>query len=264
MSCKSFEGKAVIVTGSNSGIGEAIALLFARKGAMVTLCGRDEKRLEETLNKCIEVSGGASGRFVCVAGDVTEEKARKEIVAKTVETFGKLDVLVPNAGVCPSSSIVTDTEEMFDLIINTNLKAVYFLIQEALPYLEKTKGNVVCVSSSLTSHPLPVMEIYQMSKAGIDHLVRTLALSQAPKGIRVNGVNPTLVVSTRLFGRDETNRRMLSSLDEDFGKKHPLHGRASTVEEQAEVVVFLAGGGAGFVTGQSVTVDGGLCLGKRP
>ncbi|XP_005094557.1 3-oxoacyl-[acyl-carrier-protein] reductase FabG [Aplysia californica] len=262
MSSQDFAGKSVVVTGSNSGIGESIALLLAQRGAMVTLCGRDEERLQSVLGKCQEASGGNSDRFITVQGDLNDKAARDRILEETIAKFGKLDVLIANAGVSPKTKIEDDTEELFDFVFNTNLKSVYFLIQAALPLLEKTKGNIVCVSSIVSTMPVLWNQLYQMAKAGMDQLVRTLALSQGPKGIRVNAINPTIVL-TRLHERQGQGEARKRELEENMGRRHPLHARSSTPEEQAEVAVFLASDGAGFVTGQCVKVDGGITLGKR-
>ena len=188
------EGKVCIVTGSSSGIGEGIALMLAKRGAFVTLCGRDLARLQTVQTSCVEASGGNSQRFLTVAGDVTEPSVRKDIVQKTVDKFGRLDVLIPNAGVAAKTSIYNATEESYDQIMNLNCKSTFFLIQQALPHLELSQGNVVVVSSyaSLcvgTTHNA----IYAMSKAALDHMVRCLAVDLGPKNIRVNSVNPGLI-----------------------------------------------------------------------
>ncbi|XP_005094556.1 oxidoreductase asL5 [Aplysia californica] len=262
MSSQDFAGKSAIVTGASSGIGESIALLLAQRGAMVTLCGRDEERLQRVQGKCQEASGGNSDRFITVQGDLNDKAVRDRILEETIAKFGKLDVLIANAGASPKTNIDSDTEELFDFIFSTNLKSSYFLIQGSLPLLEKTKGNIVCVSSIVSTMPALWNQLYQMAKAGMDQLVRALALSQGPKGIRVNAINPTLVY-TRIHERQGDGEAHRERLHEYLGRRHPLHARASTPEEQAEVAVFLASDGAGFVTGQCVKVDGGITLGKR-
>ncbi|CAG5117582.1 unnamed protein product [Candidula unifasciata] len=137
-------GKVAVVTGSSSGLGEEVAVLFASRGAKVTLCGRNEERLRSVLEKVVKANGGHEDRYLTVQGDLNDKNVRKEIVEKTVEKFGRLDILVPSAGVIhPNQSISTTTEDVYADIMDTNLKSVFFLIQEAVPYLEKTKGTII-------------------------------------------------------------------------------------------------------------------------
>ncbi|KAH9495433.1 hypothetical protein Btru_015098 [Bulinus truncatus] len=240
---RDFTDKVVIITGSSSGIGECTAILFAQSGACVVLCGRDEKRLSNVLLKCQELSGSLD-KFLVVQGDLTDAQIRKQIIEQTVNKFGRIDILIPNAGIVSENGGVTDaTEAAFDQIMNVNTKAVFFLILEAIPHLEKTKGCVINVSSIGSSMMYPEEIIYGMSKAAVDHMTRTFALSLAPKGIRVNAINPTLV-KTNVY-RD-FNQETMNKSYEDFGRLHPLHGRNSTCEEQASTILFLASFDASF------------------
>ncbi|CAL1541397.1 unnamed protein product [Lymnaea stagnalis] len=258
---REFEGKAVIVTGSSAGIGEAIAFLFAQRGASVTLCGRDEERLNASLEKCLKAGGETtSDKIIMVCGDVNERQVRTSIVESTVKKFGRLDVLVANHADGSSSNFAEETEDEYDKIMNTNLKSVVFLIKEAIPHLEKSQGNIVCVSSVGSTKASPGHVSYLLSKAGMDHMVRCLALEYAPKGIRVNAVNPGLVSNTLIARHYKGNPQQLKAYLDSIAAKHPLRGRASTAEEQAEVVSFLASERASFVTGQCVKVDGGASL----
>ncbi|CAG5130844.1 unnamed protein product, partial [Candidula unifasciata] len=194
-----FNDKVAIVTGSSSGIGEAIAVAFASRGANVTLCGRDAQRLKSVFDKVVEISGGHQSRFLTVEGDVNDAAVRKEIIDKTVEKFGRLDILVPNAGQAGIlGSISNATEETYDAVMNTNLKSVFFLIQQAIAHLEKSKGTIVIISSNVTSMVMPFGAVYSMSKVALDHLTRCLAVDLGQKGIRVNGVNPGYI-PTRIF-----------------------------------------------------------------
>ena len=177
-----FDGKVVVVTGARSGIGEAIAVLFAERGASVALCGRDKDRLQNVVEKCTKVSGGFSQRFISVQGDLKNEDVRKSTVDKTVETFGRIDVLIANAGVSRNTKFGYDNEDVYDLIMDTNLKSVYFLTQYAMKHLEKSKGNVVFVSSVMSQSATSACEIYSLGKAALDQLVRVLAFSRARKG----------------------------------------------------------------------------------
>uniref|UniRef100_A0A0B7BDV8 Uncharacterized protein n=2 Tax=Arion vulgaris TaxID=1028688 RepID=A0A0B7BDV8_9EUPU len=126
--------KVAIVTGSSAGIGEAIALLLASQGAKVTITGRDKDRVKSALEKAVSVSGRSQDEFLAVTGDVNNPTVRKEIIERTVIKFGRLDILVANAGVASTTtSFLQDTEETYNTVLDTNLKSVFFLIQKAVP-----------------------------------------------------------------------------------------------------------------------------------
>ncbi|KAK0047969.1 3-oxoacyl-[acyl-carrier-protein] reductase FabG [Biomphalaria pfeifferi] len=257
---KDFKDKVVVITGASSGIGECTAILFAQHGANVVLCGRDEGRLSSALQKCLEKSVGNADKHLEVQGDITDSRVRRRIIQQTMDKFGHLDVLVSNAGIMTENISLEDaTEEAFDLTINTNVKAGFFLIQEAIPHLEKSQGCIIVVSSITSSIADTDEIIYGMSKAAVDYMTKTYALGLAPKGIRVNAINPTSVSSTRLeryYCSEEESK--LSYLK--YASNQPLHRRNSTPEEQAQTILFLASPAASFITGQCVKVDGGSSL----
>ena len=180
-----FRDKAVIVSGSSSGIGEATAILFASRGANVTVCGRDELRVQSVVETCLKAGqdAGYTNKVIAVAGDMTCADVRADTVRKTVETFGQLDVLVANhGGQYLTSNLDGVTEENFDKNMDMNVKSVLFLIKEAVPHLEKSGGSVV-VTSSIASELCGVQNItYHMGKAAVDHMVRCLSLEFGPKG----------------------------------------------------------------------------------
>ncbi|CAL1532656.1 unnamed protein product [Lymnaea stagnalis] len=252
------DGKVAIVTGSSSGIGEAIAITFASRGAKVTLCGRDPDRLQSVLRKAVEVSGGHKDRFITVLGDVGDEVIRKRIVEETVTAFGQLDILVPNAGVSvPHATIRDATPELYDSVMDINVKAVFFLVQVALPSLEKSKGNIVFVSSMLSALTGVPLIVYPMSKAAIDHLARCLAVELGPKGIRVNTVNPSYIPTRIRRAYDPNVEAAALAWSQKELAVQPLQGRAGTAQDVAEAAAFLASDAAGFITGQHVILDGG-------
>jgi len=249
-----------IVTGANSGLGEAIAVMLAQRGASVTLCGRDEARLEASLALCVEASGGQADRFVSIPGDVTSAAYRKTVVQQTADRFGRLDILVANAGVNnPDSGILTATEAGYDAIMDINVKAVFFQIQEAVPYLESSSGNIVVISSISSVVASSPNIVYPMSKAAIDHMVRCLAVDLGPKNIRVNAVNPSFIPTRirRDYASGEDMDKLVQEVLSGEVKKQPLGNAGVTREAIAEAVCYLSSDAASFVTGQCLPVDAG-------
>uniref|UniRef100_A0A0B7AEW0 Uncharacterized protein n=1 Tax=Arion vulgaris TaxID=1028688 RepID=A0A0B7AEW0_9EUPU len=257
----SLNNKVAIVTGSSSGIGESIAILFASKGARVTLCGRDQERLKSVFNKAVEVSGGHQDRFLIFQGDINDQKFRKETISKTVEKFGRLDILVANAGVGGTNqSLLTATEDSYNFIMDTNLKSVFFLIQQAVPHLEKSKGNIINISSIVTDMALADVPIYSMSKVALDHLTRCLAVDLGAKGIRVNAINPGYI-ETRIMRYHGDLETIVSDISKVEITKQVLKHRLGTGEDVAEVAAFLASDSTSFITGENIRVDGGRIFG---
>ncbi|GFN93052.1 glucose 1-dehydrogenase 3 [Plakobranchus ocellatus] len=262
-------GKTVIVTGSSSGIGQATAVLFASKGCNVTLCGRDLTRLQNAVDICKQAaakSGHSGSKFISIQGDLTDSTVRDAVVEKTVEAFGCIDVVVSNHAVAVAKDNVENlTEEAFDTIFNTNLKSGLFLIKRALPFLEKRKGCVVCVSSiAQECCTKKGLFAYSGSKAAVEHLAQCMALDFGPKGIRVNCIRPTFV-RTRIFRDMFTSPAQLDVFEKLYREGTPLAGPASTPDHPAQAIVFLASDEAKFISGASIVVDGGLmCRGNPP
>ena len=186
----SFSGKAVIITGSSAGIGQAAAVLFARAGALLTIHGRSEEKLQQTIG-LIEKEGGSKDKVRTVIGEIINENVQKNLINKTVEKFGRIDVLINNAGIKKKESVENHRSlENFDYVFNVNLRAPVALTELAVPHLEKTKGNIINVSSIMALLTQPVSPFYPMTKAALDHFCRNYAVILAPKGIRVNNLNP--------------------------------------------------------------------------
>lgn len=181
----------------------------------------------------------------------------KSIIEKTIERFGKLDVLVNNAGAGRQSTIEDATLADFDFGINTNLRSVFHLTSLAVPHLVKTKGNVVNVSSVAGLRAFPGFLPYCVAKAGLDQFTKCVALELASKGVRVNSVNPA-VIDTNFFTTNfDFDSKAYAAFLEDSKRVHPL-GRAGTTSEVAHAIAYLADNkAASFVTGTLLAVDGG-------
>lgn len=245
------KGKIALVTGASSGIGRATALGFAGAGARVALVGRDGEALRAVEGE-ITKSGGES---FAIAADVTREADAERLIKGTIERFGNLDVLVNAAGGLSSGMLEETTFEVWDAMMNVNLRAVFHLMQLAIPHLEKRQGNIVNVSSVTGLRAFPGVLAYCVSKAGVDQLTRCAALELAGKKIRVNAVNPG-VVRTQVHRRGGMSEDAYAKFLEHSRQTHPL-GRVGEAEEVAELILFLASDRAAWITGATYSIDGG-------
>lgn len=250
----SFSGKSIIVTGATSGIGRAAAVAFARLGGHLLLVGRTDGALGEAADEVEE----AGGRAVSCRADITDEDAPGRIVSSAADAFGGIDVLVNAAGVIATGTIENTSDETFDLMMNINLRAPFRLMRAATPWLKDRKGSVVNVSSVNGLRSFAGVLAYCVSKSGNDQLTRCAALEMAPFGVRVNGVNPGVTV-TNLHRRGGMNETQYAAFLERSKETHPL-GRPGTPEEVAELVVFLASDASGWMTGETIPIDGGRHL----
>lgn len=252
-----FDGKAVIVTGGALGIGRGIVKGFAAAGALVAIADVNRDAAEEL---AAELSAGGS-RVTAVIGDVSKAGDAERIVNSAVDTFGRLDVLVNNAGIMPIDCYfrVEDTpEEVWDRILNVNLKGVFLMSKYAIPRLRASGGGVIVNMSSVQGlQSMPRVPSYAASKAGILSLTRNMALDYAREHIRVVAICPGTIDSELVRelaraegGDEEANVRR-------YGSFHPI-GRIGTPADIAEAALFLASDRASFITGEYLTVDGGF------
>ena len=241
-----FEGKVVIVTGAGSGIGAGTARRFLTEGAFVVLNGRREYKLGETL------VGFDATRALIHPGDVADEAYVKRLVEDTVTRFGKLDVLVNNAGMAIFGPFAETTTQVWRKVMGTDLDSVYFACREALPLLLKTKGSIINLSSASGLGGDWGLSAYNAAKGAITNFTRALALEYGSRGVRINAVAPSLT-STEATAELEKNEAALVA----FRDRLPI-GRAATPDEVAGVIAFLASDDARFVNGVNLSVDGGL------
>lgn len=244
-------GKVVIVTGASSGIGRATALLFAANGANVVAVGRNQKELGSVR----EESQGSEGSVKVQLADIREHSQVERLVNDTVQNFGQIDVLVNSAGIIMNGTIENTTLDDWDKMFDINLRSLFFMTQKCIPHLEKSKGNIVNVSSVAGTRAFPNVLAYCVSKAGVDQLTRCAALELAPKGIRVNAVNPGVVVSN-LHKRGGMADEDYDKFLENSTRTHPL-GRVGEASEVADLIYFLASEKASWITGATYEIDGG-------
>lgn len=243
--------KVAIVTGASSGIGRATAVLLAKNGADVVALGRNESEL----NSVRDAARDGNGSVKIHLGDITETSEVDRLISETADHFGRIDVLVNAAGIIKSGNIENTTLDDWDKMMNINLRSVFYVTQMCVPHLEATKGNIVNVSSVTGTRAFPNVLAYCVSKAAIDQLTRCTALELAPKGIRVNAVNPGVVI-TNLHKRGGMNDEDYEKFLENARNTHPI-GRPGKPEEVAELINFLVSDRASWITGVTYAIDGG-------
>lgn len=258
-----FSGKVAIVAGGALGIGRAAARKLTASGASVVICGDREDQVERTVEELrgedLEVRG--------TRADVTSADDMKRLVGFAAETYGGVDVLVNSAGVQRYGTVVETEEDVWDEVLDVNLKGIYLASRYAIPEMIKRGGGAIVNVSSVQAFASQTgVAAYTASKGGINALTRAMALDHAPENIRVNAVcpasvdTPMLRWSANLFKGEKSVEETL----EGWGRMHPL-GRVARPDEVAEVIVFLAGPRSSFVTGGDYKVDGGMlaALGVR-
>jgi 3-oxoacyl-[acyl-carrier protein] reductase len=242
------EGKVALVTGASRGIGRAIAVQLARRGARVACVATAAERCAETVSVCGEAGGEAHAWGV----DVADTSLVAELVSTVHKELGGLDVLVNNAGITRDQLLLRMSEEDFDAVVATNLKGTWNFLRAAARPLMKSGGRVVNVASVVGLIGNPGQSNYAASKAGILGLTRSVAKELASRGVCVNAVLPGFIATDMTAGMTEDARAELSG-------SIPL-GRVGSPEDVARLVDFLCGPGGAYITGQSLIVDGGLSL----
>lgn len=242
--------KVAIVTGSSKGIGAGIAKEFAREGAKVVVNYASSRELADKVVEEITQNGGTA---MAVQADISKLTDIKRLFEETERAYGKLDVLINNAGVWKYELLPDVSEETFSLQVNTHLRAHIFCAQHAIDLFGENGGNIVNISSTISLNPIPGTLIYCAVKAGIDSLAKTLAKELGPRNIRVNTIAPGMTESEG----STADGRPGSEMEKYYLDQTPL-GRIGLPADIAKVAVFLASDDAGWVTGERITVAGGL------
>lgn len=245
-----FTDKTILITGASSGIGRETARYLSSSGAKVVLVGRNENRLNRVAE---EIKTAGSPTPLAIVADVVKDS--KRIIDQTIAHFGKLDVLVNNAGINVEVSVMDANIDIYDQVFNTNVRSVIELCKWAVPHLEKTKGNIVNVSSICGMVPVYSSTFYSMSKAALDQFTKCASNEFGRKGIRVNSVNPGLI-DTPIFETVGMSPKEIAKFIEENGKKYPV-GRIGNVSDVSRCIAFLASDRAEFITGTLLRVDGG-------
>jgi NAD(P)-dependent dehydrogenase (short-subunit alcohol dehydrogenase family) len=243
-----FEGRVALVTGASSGIGLATARRLHRDGARVAICARDADRLRRA-------AASIGDDVVPVPADVTDKAAVDRLMATVRQELGPIDVLFVNAGVKRFALLTDVTEELFDEVFAANTRGAYFTLRAAMPYLNDGASVVLCGLAPVDpAWRRPGTSVYTASKAALQSFTSTTAAELAPRGIRVNTVNPGPidVPGATHLPAAEMAERMRRTADAGLMK------RLGTPEEIAGVVAFLASDDASYITGQQITVDGGI------
>lgn len=242
-----FKDKIVLVTGGGTGIGKTTAQAFIDEGAQVMISGRRESVLQQTT---IELGENACYRVA----DIANPGEAKTLVEATLKQFGKLDIIVNNAGVYSQGPLSDVSDETIEQVYRTNVFGPLALIREALPALRANKGSVVNVSSVLSQGVMAGTALYSSTKAAIDHATRTLAAELGPEGIRVNAVAPGMTATDMT-----AELRANDTLAQGIVAQTPL-GRLGQPSEISNLILQLSEARATWVTGQVIQVSGGLML----
>jgi len=244
------KNKVAIVTGGNSGIGKGIAQYFHQEGANVVIFGRNEASLDETRHEL-------GDRILAVQGDITHTEDLNNLYEKTQAHFGKIDILIANAGVSERLHVSDVTEEKFDYMVDINYRGIYFTVHYALPFLN-ANSSIVLIASTAATITLKNHSVYASTKSAVVKLAKNLSYDLANKKIRVNSISPGYI-KTPIF---DTRLKM----DPDYLKKRenliPLQ-RIGTPQDIASAALFLSSDEASYITGVDLLVDGGYSA-SRP
>ncbi len=245
--------QVALISGGTSGIGFATAELLLKEGWCVVINGRNEKEGQKAKLKLRRIS--AKVKFA--QGDVSKVSDCQRIVQHTVESFGGISALVTAAGYYEEELLSEVTEAAFDKMFGTNVKGTVFLCQAALPFIQRSKGSIVTVSSDAGLQGNVACSVYGASKGAVVSFTKSLSLEMAPHGVRVNCVCPGDVDTSLVDKQIAQSNQNIEEAKEEMGQHYPL-GRIAKPSEIGEVIAFLLSQKASFVTGAAWTIDGGL------
>jgi 3-oxoacyl-[acyl-carrier protein] reductase len=247
---KRLEGKVAVVTGASKGIGAEIAKQYAAEGASVVVNYASSKTGADAVVNQITKSGG---KAVAVQGDVAKQADIEKLLAETKKAFGKLDILVNNAGVYEFSPLENVTPEHFHKLYDINVLGLLSTTKEATKYFGKDGGSVINISSLVSVMGVPAASAYSGTKGAVDSITRVLAKELGPRKIRVNSINPGMVITegVKTAGFEGTD------FQKDIESRTPL-GRIGQPEDIAPAAVFFASGDSAWITGETLVIAGGL------
>ena len=241
-------GKVAVITGGNSGIGLAIAREFTQQGADVVIFGRNAQTLDEAIKR---IGNGT----LAVQGDVTQLADLDRLYQQTIDRFGKIDILVANAGIAKPAPLDLTDEALFDLTSDVNFKGAFFTVQKAAPHLNEG-ASVILTTSAGNVKGLPNFSVYVATKAAVRSLARSFSAELLPRGIRVNALSPG-PIETPIFGRMGLPQEALDGIAEQIGEMTPIK-RFGQPEEMAKAALFLASSDSSYVVGSELVADGGM------
>ncbi len=246
---KKLAGKVAVVTGASKGIGAAIARHLAAEGASVVVNYASSKA---GADKVVVEIAGTGGKAIAVQADVSKATDIVKLFTETKQAFGKVDVLVNNAGVYEFGPLENVTEEHFHKQFNLNVLGLLLVTQEAVKHFPSAGGSIVNISSVVGRHPLPGASVYSATKGAVDAITKSLAKELGPKKIRVNSLNPGMIETEGVHAAGFIG----SDFQKQIAAQTPL-GRIGQPDDTAKVAVFLASDDSGWVTGETLLVSGG-------
>lgn len=242
------KNKVAVITGANSGIGLATAKLFLNEGAKVVLSGRRQSALEEA-------SKSLQGDFITVVADVSKPEDNINLIKKSTDKFGNIDILFLNAGIAPPTPTTDITETHYDEIFDINVKGPILAVKEALPHINDG-GTIMFTNSVVHQKGFDGLSVYSASKGALRAYSRVLTSEVKSRGIRVNSIAPG-PIDTPIYGKMGLPQDVVEQMGQGFAEQVPL-GRFGTSEEVANTALFLASDDASFINGIEIEVDGGL------
>ncbi len=249
---KKLQDKIIIITGSTSGMGAAIARLFALEGAKVVVNGLNEERGRQIADEIIE----KSGQSLFVRSDISTYDGNKLLIEETLKEFGAIDQVVLSAGMLGLGSITEVSMETWHKTINTNLNSIYFLLKHAIPEMQKRgAGNIIAIGSIAASKAFPNHAAYCASKGALVPLIKQIAVEYSPK-IRANLIHPGPVDTPLIWDSAKAFPDPNTAVQE--AGEATLMKRLGTPDDIARAALFLASDDSSFITGTSITVDGGI------